>query len=75
MKMTLLLSTIMMAGLFLLLFVGVALIQDNKYFTTAPRDIYDSGYKLKEDDRLINLVTCSFERHNVRLFVVLKIEY
>lgn len=42
MKMTLLLSTIMMAGLFLLLFVGVALIQDKKYFTTAPREIYEA---------------------------------
>lgn len=36
--------------------------------------VFDSAYKLEEDDRLINLVTCSYERHNVRLFVVLKIE-
>lgn len=39
MKVTLILSLIMMAALFLLLFTAVALIQDKKFFTTAPKDI------------------------------------
>lgn len=37
--MTILLAVIMMAGLFLMLYAGVALIQDKKYFSSAPKDI------------------------------------
>lgn len=32
--------------------------------------VYDTGYELKEEDHLVVLVTCSYERHNVRLVVV-----
>lgn len=39
MKITILLSFLMMAGLFLMLYAGVALIQDKKYFSSAPKDI------------------------------------
>lgn len=39
MALTILLSIMMMAGLFLLLFAGVALIQDKSFFTSAPKDI------------------------------------
>ena len=39
MKMTLLLSAVMMAGLFLMLYAAVALIQDKKFFTSAPKEI------------------------------------
>ncbi len=39
MLVTLVLSVIMMAGLFLMLLAGVAFIQDKKYFTSAPKDI------------------------------------
>ena len=39
---TLILSIIMMAALFLMLFAGVAFIQDKKYFTSAPKDIQEA---------------------------------
>ncbi len=39
---TIVLSAVLMAGLFLLLFAGVALIQDKKYFTSAPKDIWEA---------------------------------
>lgn len=39
MKITIALSVLMMAALFLMLFAGVALIQDKKYFSSAPKDI------------------------------------
>ena len=32
--------------------------------------VYDTSYELKEEDHLVVLVTCSYERHNVRLVVV-----
>lgn len=32
--------------------------------------VFDTGYELKEEDQLVVLVTCSYERHNVRLVVV-----
>ncbi len=32
----------MMAGLFLLLWSGIALIQDKRYFTSAPKEIQDA---------------------------------
>ena len=36
---TLILSIILMAALFLMLFAAVALVQDKRFFTTAPKDI------------------------------------
>ena len=39
MKATILLSVLMIAALFLTLYAGVALIQDKKYFSSAPKDI------------------------------------
>lgn len=39
MRLTLLLSVIMMAGLFLLLYAGVGFLRDKKYFTSAPKEI------------------------------------
>lgn len=41
MWLTLLLSIIMMAGLFLLLYAGVGFLRDKKYFTSAPKEIQD----------------------------------
>ena len=38
---TLLLSFVMMAALFLLLYAAVALVQDKRFFTTAPKDIQE----------------------------------
>lgn len=35
---------------------------------------YDTGYKLKEDDKIINLVTCSYEKKNSRLVLVTVLE-
>lgn len=32
--------------------------------------VFDTGYELKKEDHLVILVTCSYERHNVRLVVV-----
>nr|WP_296155916.1 class B sortase [uncultured Peptoniphilus sp.] len=32
--------------------------------------VFDTGYELKKEDHLVVLVTCSYERHNVRLVVV-----
>lgn len=42
MKCTLILSLVMMLGLFLMLYAGVAFIQNKKYFTSAPRDIWEA---------------------------------
>lgn len=36
--------------------------------------VYDTGYELKEDDKLINLVTCTYEKRNSRLVLVTIIE-
>lgn len=36
------LSSIMMAGLFLLLLAGVGFIQDKKFFTPAPKAVYEA---------------------------------
>lgn len=41
-KLTLLLSVILMAGFFLLLFTGVGLIQDKRYFSSAPKLVYEA---------------------------------
>lgn len=32
--------------------------------------VYDTGYELKEDDQIINLVTCTYEAKNQRLIVM-----
>ena len=42
MLLTIILSIIMMAGLFLMLLAGVAFIQDKKYFTSAPKDVQEA---------------------------------
>ena len=42
MLITIILAVIMMAGLFLLLWSGIALIQDKRYFTSAPKEIQDA---------------------------------
>lgn len=34
------------------------------------RAVYDTGYELKEDDKIINLVTCTYETKNQRLIVL-----
>lgn len=39
MKMTIILSIVLMGALFLLLYAAVAFIQDRRFFTTAPKDI------------------------------------
>lgn len=39
MGVTLLLSIILMAALFLMIFAAVALVQDKRLFTSAPKDI------------------------------------
>ena len=39
---TLILSACICAGMFLMLLTGVALIQDKKYFTSAPKDIQEA---------------------------------
>ena len=41
MKTAFLLSIVMMAGLFLMLYAGVGLIQEKKYFTSAPKELQD----------------------------------
>ena len=41
MLLTILLSIMMMAGLFLLLLGGVGFVQDKKFFSSAPQQIYD----------------------------------
>jgi len=41
MRLTLMLSVIMMTALFLMLYAGVGLIQDKKYFTSAPQELQD----------------------------------
>ena len=42
MLLTLLLSLMLMAGLFLMLFAGVAFIQDKRLFTSAPKDVWQA---------------------------------
>lgn len=42
MLLTIILSVIVMAGLFLMLIAGVAFIQDKKYFTSAPKDVQNA---------------------------------
>ncbi|MCR5272924.1 MAG: hypothetical protein K6E13_08075 [Lachnospiraceae bacterium] len=42
MILTIELSVIMMAGLFLMLLAGVAFIQDKRYFTSAPKDVQEA---------------------------------
>jgi hypothetical protein len=42
MAMTFLLSVIMMAGLFLMLYSGVGLIQDKRFFTSAPLEVQNA---------------------------------
>ncbi len=42
MQVTIILSIILMLGLFLMLIAGVAFIQDKKYFTSAPKDIQEA---------------------------------
>ncbi len=45
---TLALALIMMAGFFLMLYAAVALIQDKKYFTSAPKDIQEAVQSKEE---------------------------
>lgn len=40
------------------------------YDTIRKNALYDANYNLKEEDRIVNLVTCSYERRNLRLVVV-----
>ncbi len=42
MLVTLSLSLVMMAGLFLMLYAAVALVQDKRFFTSAPKDVQDA---------------------------------
>lgn len=48
MKVTLLLSFVLMAALFLLIWVAVALVQSKKLFTTAPKDIQAAALEREE---------------------------
>ena len=48
MKITLLLSLILMAALFLMIFAAVALVQDKRLFTSAPKDIQAAITEHKE---------------------------
>ena len=41
MILTIILSIIMMAGLFLMLLAGVAFVQDKRFFTSAPKDVQE----------------------------------
>ncbi len=41
MLVTLILSVVLMAGLFLLLYAGVGLIQDNRFFSSAPKGVLE----------------------------------
>lgn len=45
---TILLSFVMMSGLFLMLFSGVALIQDKKFFSSAPKEVQAAVKPRKE---------------------------
>lgn len=38
------------------------------------RAVYDASYKLKEEDRLISLITCTYEMKNSRLLVLTVVE-
>ena len=40
------------------------------YDTIRKNALYDANYNVKEEDRIVNLVTCSYERKNLRLVVV-----
>lgn len=40
------------------------------YDTIRKNTLYDANYNVKEEDRIVNLVTCSYERKNLRLVVV-----
>ncbi len=40
------------------------------YDTIRKNALYDANYNLKEENRIVNLVTCSYERRNLRLVVV-----
>ncbi len=42
MLVSLILSLVMMVGLFLMLYAAVALVQDKRFFTSAPKDVYDA---------------------------------
>lgn len=42
MLLTILLSVMMMAGLFLMLLGGVGFIQDKRFFSSAPKEVYDA---------------------------------
>lgn len=48
MKVTLILSLVLMGALFLMIFAAVAFIQDKRLFTTAPKDIQDAIREHKE---------------------------
>ncbi|MBR3164590.1 MAG: hypothetical protein IKF16_00235 [Lachnospiraceae bacterium] len=45
---TIILSLVMMAGLFLLLYSGVGLIQDEKFFSSAPKEVRETVKPKKE---------------------------
>lgn len=49
MKLTMLLGSLLCASLFLMLYAGVALIQDKRFFTTAPKDIQDAIIERKKE--------------------------
>ena len=48
MGVTLILSLILMAALFLMIFVAVALVQDRRLFTSAPKDIQEAATEHRE---------------------------
>ena len=49
MLLTILLSVMMMAGLFLMLLGGVGFIQDRRFFSSAPREVIDVVPALKQE--------------------------
>ena len=59
MLLTIILSIIMMAGLFLMLLAGVAFIQDKKYFTSAPKDVQESILPREERFHGQHAIFCS----------------
>lgn len=48
MFLTILLSLIMMAGLFLILLAGVGFIQDKRFFTSAPKEVQEAAREREE---------------------------
>ena len=48
MFLTILLSLIMMAGLFLILLAGVGFIQDKRFFTSAPKEVQEAAREKEE---------------------------